>query len=160
MSEKVIATLAPTPARRVIAVAAIGGIGAVVLWMAATYPAPSAAILVGLVGLAVLCFAAAAYVWRVSAVRLELTEHELRDTAGRQLFALADVDQIEKGMLAWKPAGGFAVVLKSRKGRIWVPGVWWRLGRRVMIGGATNSGEAKAMADLMAEALNRNDSNW
>ena len=105
--------------------------------------------------MAVLCFAAAVLVWQATSIGLVLTEAELRDTRGRQLFGLDEVQQIEKGVLHWKPAGGFAVVLNAPKPRVWVPGLWWRIGRRVMVGGATNGGEAKAMADLMRDELDR-----
>ncbi len=155
MEEKIISRLAPSLARRLLATGTTGGLGVVMVWLAATHPAPSAALLAGLGALALLSFTGAALVWRATALGLELTREELRDTGGRQLFALDDVAEIEKGLLAWKPAGGFAVVLHDAKPRIWVPGLWWRVGRRVMIGGATNGGEAKAMADLMRAEIDR-----
>ena len=155
MTTRVIARLAPSLARRVLASGAIGGLGGVMLWLAASHPAPTFGLVSGLVVLAALCFVAAVLVWQATSIGLVLTEAELRDTRGRQLFGLDEVQQIEKGVLHWKPAGGFAVVLNAPKPRIWVPGLWWRFGRRVMVGGATNGGEAKAMADLMRDELDR-----
>lgn len=149
MTERIISRLAPSIARRILASGSPAGLGVVVFWIAANHPAPSASLLLGLGALGLSALAFAVLVWRATAVGLVLTEAELRDTTGRQLFALADVQQVEKGALSWKPAGGFAVVLTAPKPRVWVPGLWWRLGRRVMIGGATNGGEAKAMADLL-----------
>jgi len=155
MEEQVIARLAPTPARRIIAAGSLLGLGLVILWLAANQPAQSAGLLSGLVVLALASVALSVLIWRATGVGLILTATEMRDTADRRLFLLSEVEQIEKGVLAWKPAGGFAVVLNKPQKRVWVPGIWWRLGRRVMIGGATNSGEAKAMADLMRAELDR-----
>lgn len=155
MSEKIISRLRPSLARRVLAAGSPAGLGVIVIWLAANHPAPSAGLLAGLLALALASFAFAAITWRATALGLELTEAELRDTNGRRLFELSEVSAIEKSVLSWKPAGGFAVVLNEPRSRVWVPGLWWRVGRRVMIGGATNSGEAKAMADLMRMELDR-----
>ncbi|MEM6609343.1 MAG: hypothetical protein AAF689_12250 [Pseudomonadota bacterium] len=155
MSDRIIARLTPTPARRATAAIAPGGLGGVILWLAVQQPAQSAPFLGLLLVIALVCLGLAYRAWRATATYLELTPEVLREATGRELCQLADVARVESSLLSWKPAGGFAVHLKTPAGRAWAPGLWWRLGRRVMVGGATNSGEAKAMADLMRIELAR-----
>ncbi|MEM9318975.1 MAG: hypothetical protein AAGA70_08195 [Pseudomonadota bacterium] len=151
MDERVISRLTPRPARRALAVGSPAGLGLVILWLAAAQPAGSVLLLIGLLVLAAASLGFSFRVWRATAVSLELTETGLREAGrgGRVLCLLTDVDHVERGLLAWKPSGGFAIHLTASAERTWAPGLWWRGGKRVMVGGATNGGEAKAMADLM-----------
>jgi hypothetical protein len=84
-------------------------------------------------------------------VTLELTRTELRETGGRVLFTLDEVDSIDRSIFAFKPAGGFLVRLKARtsRGRVYAPALWWRSGKRVAVGGATAGSQAKPVADLI-----------
>ncbi|HAR51528.1 MAG TPA: hypothetical protein DCS45_06565, partial [Roseovarius nubinhibens] len=50
----------------------------------------------------------------------------------------------------FKPSNGFIVILKEAQKPRWEPGMWWRLGRRVGIGGVTGAAEAKAMAEVIS----------
>lgn len=155
MTERIISTLKPSPARRILASGASAGLGLVLLWLLVSQPGREPMLLIGLLTMSALCFGFAVVTWRATAKGLILTDDVLREDQGRVLFQLADVARIERSLLGWKPAGGFAVVTTTPKPRAWVPGLWWRAGRRVMIGGATNGGEAKAMADLMQAELIR-----
>jgi len=47
----------------------------------------------------------------------------------------------------------YAVVLRSPARFKWVPGLYWRVGRRIGVGGATHPSQAKAMAELLASLL-------
>ena len=156
MTDTVISRLRPSMARRVLAAGANGALGLMILWLVAMTSGRAPMLMLVLLILGALSIGFAVLVWRATAKGLVLTSAGLQEEeTGRVLFRLEDVDKIERGLLHWKPAGGFAVVTSKPLGRAWVPGLWWRAGRRVMIGGATNGGEAKAMADLMRAEITR-----
>ena len=84
---------------------------------------------------------------------LELTELELRDTTGRRIVAVADIRGVDRGALAFKPSQGFLIRTHAPQPRGWAPGLWWRLGRSVGIGGVTRAGEGKYMAETLQALL-------
>ena len=94
--------------------------------------------------------------WAASARGLVLTEEGLREAGegGRWVAPVEAVAGVERGAFAFKPSNGFSLRMRAPGPRAWVPGVWWRVGRRVGVGGVLRAGEARAAADmihLMAE---------
>ena len=154
MSEtKVVAEVAPSPARRFLAVAMLVVLGTMVVYM--TFSAPPASllwrILLLVVGVAALFLAD--MLRRSTLYKIELTDEVLRDTAGRELCRLDDIAAVERGAFAFKPSHGFLIRTKAPQSRVWAPGLWWRFGRRIGVGGVTPSGQAKFMAELIALRL-------
>ena len=88
--------------------------------------------------------------WKATLVGLELRRYGLHTTNGELVAAFDNVRQIERGMFAFKPSNGFLIVLREPMTRSWNPGLWWRLGRRVGVGGVTPRAEGKVMAETMA----------
>ncbi|MEO1639924.1 MAG: hypothetical protein AAFU41_11850 [Pseudomonadota bacterium] len=82
-----------------------------------------------------------------------LTETELRDSDGQILATLEDIEKIERGAFAFKPSHGFTVVTKTKQKWSRAPGLWWRFGRRLGIGGVTQAGQAKFMAEQLAQRI-------
>lgn len=138
--------LAPTPARRFLALTA-------------------------LLGLAVFCFAFAvqggvlfwpmgllaawgAY-WFYTSTRdtLILRSDGIYLQSGPMLVAMDDIVKIDRGMFAMKPTNGFALVLKTPGPRRFAPGLYWQLGRRLGIGGVTPPAAGKLMAETLASRL-------
>ena len=68
-----------------------------------------------------------------------------------------EIDRVERGAFAFKPSNGFLVHLKKPGHRAWQPGLWWRMGRKLGIGGVTPAGQAKFMADMIALRLRGGD---
>lgn len=140
--------LAPVPwafsVLLVLAVAAASGWGAF-------FPLPGEA-----AGRPFLLLPAALAIWfalrlvRARGTGLELTAVELRDTSGRVLAPVADILAVDRGAFAFKPSGGFVLRLTTKSRAAWAPGLWWRFGNRVGVGGATLRPEARAMADAIA----------
>ena len=81
---------------------------------------------------------------------IELTDTEVRDSTGTVLARIDEVRSVERGTFALKPSSGFTLVLHNKKPRAWQPGLWWRIGRRVGIGGVTNASQSKFMAEQIA----------
>ncbi|WP_243644986.1 hypothetical protein [Rhodovulum euryhalinum] len=80
---------------------------------------------------------------------LRLTREGLFDSDGRELARIDEIAGIDRGMFALKPSNGFTLRLNVPKPRAWAPGVWWRIGRRIGVGGVTSAAQAKAMAEIL-----------
>lgn len=141
----------PAPvARRAVAVAVLCALGLIHLWIVITTP-PAA--IIGSLFLYAVGFGAlymAFRIWTATKSRLLLTDEDIREETGRVLCRVEDIERIERGAFAFKPSNGFVVVLKEKAPRGWAPGLWWRIGRRVGVGGVTSAGAGKAMADVVA----------
>lgn len=149
MSE-ILATMTPRPARRWVGSGIQAVLGLLLLSLVPSMPAGAFAVQFGL-------FAAGGFAiygaWRThqaTAARIELTQTELRDSTGRVLARIEDIVSIDRGTFAFKPSNGFLLRLSGRAPRQWVPGLWWRVGRFVGVGGVTPRHEAKLMGELIA----------
>ncbi|QMU57285.1 MAG: hypothetical protein GKR98_03120 [Boseongicola sp.] len=87
---------------------------------------------------------------RATSHGIELTRHQLRTTDGEILADVENIRHIERGALAFKPSSGFTVRLKQRRKAAWRPGLWWRFGTYVGVGGVLSGGQAKAMAEVLS----------
>jgi hypothetical protein len=56
---------------------------------------------------------------------------------------------VDGGVFAFKPAAGFLIHLKAPSTRVYAPGLWWRAGRRIAVGGVTGRAEGKAVSELI-----------
>jgi hypothetical protein len=84
---------------------------------------------------------------------IELTETEIRTSEGETIVAVADIEKVERGMFAFKPSNGFIIRTKSKGTRRWEPGLWWRIGRRVGVGGVTPGRQTKYMSEVIAALM-------
>ncbi len=153
METEILADLTPSKARRVIAVVMIGILGVFLIYIALTPPEESFAGRLILLGAGAAMLFLADRVWRATSVGVLLTEKGLTDTEGRAICAMEEIVKVERGAFAFKPSNGFLLRLDTPLPRAWAPGLWWRYGRRVGIGGVSNSAQAKAMADFIALKL-------
>ena len=81
---------------------------------------------------------------------LVLTRQGLSTTSGRMLAAVGNIDRVERGVFAFKHSNGFLVRLKEPEENGWAPGLWWKFGRRLGVGGTLSGGQSRALADLLA----------
>jgi len=153
MSNEVLAEITPSAGRRIMAIGMLLLLGAVLIYVALS----SAAVGFGLQVLFLVCgvgaLALCGLVRRATRHSIRLTEAGLFDSGGRTLCTLPQIAGVERGAFAFKPSNGFALRLKARAPRAWAPGVWWRFGRRLGVGGVTSSSQAKFMADMIAMRL-------
>ena len=156
MAERVLARVQASPARRWTGVGMLGLIGALVIYVALVAP-PAPVWQLFLVGVGGLALSMAARMWRATEAWIELTETELRDSNGDAIAAVADITGVERGAFAFKPSHGFLVRTRSPGPRAWRPGMWWRIGRRVGIGGVTPGAQTKAMSEILAAMLASRD---
>jgi hypothetical protein len=135
----------------------LGLLGAILLWIALAAPPAAPGWRIFLLAFGALGWFGAWRLWKATGPALVLTGDRLADSTGRTVARLDEIEGVERGMLAFKPSNGFLLRLSRPGTRHWSPGLWWRLGRRVGVGGVTGAGETRAMADLIALALAERD---
>jgi hypothetical protein len=143
------ATVQASQPRRIFAYGVLFSLGALVIYTTLSRP-PALHWMIFMLVFGVLMLLLAERLRRATTLTIELTEDEVRDSAGTVLAKLADVRSVERGAFALKPSNGFTLVMKEKSPRAWAPGVWWRMGRRVGVGGVTAAGQSKFMAEQIA----------
>lgn len=146
--------LAASAGRRGIGVGSVGGLGVMLMWLALSQSAaPLWQAVMGAMGLAALWMARR--MWRATAAYLVLTPHALTSSDGRVLAPMKDVVAVARGAFAFKPSNGFTLTLRKGGPFVWEPGLWWRIGRRVGVGGVTPGTPARFMAEQMQARITR-----
>ncbi|CTQ33801.1 hypothetical protein [Jannaschia rubra] len=149
--------LRPSAMRRTMAFAVQLALGAMLLWLGFVHPPASAAWQVFLIGLGLATLVLAQKGWRGSMQGIALDADGLRQEDGRPIAPLADIASVDRALFSFKPSNGFVVRLRQPVGNAWVPGMWWRLGRRVGIGGVTGGAETRIMADALSAMVAERD---
>ncbi|SFG15741.1 hypothetical protein SAMN04488020_101345 [Palleronia marisminoris] len=134
--------------RRIFGVSMLGALAVLLGWLGATAPTGIGARFVLLI-VAVLAAYGAVALWRATAQAVFLTEAGLVQSDGRILAAMDEIAGVERGLFAVKPSNGFLVRLNRSRPFAWAPGLWWRWGRRLGVGGMTRAAQAKTMADIL-----------
>lgn len=152
--EEILMTLQVATARRLVAVSAQGLLGLLFVYLSFTFAGSLLARLALLLASGG-CLLGAITMYSVTRSAIELTNRELRETSGKVLAKLDDIASVDRGAFAFKPTNGFIVVLKETHPRAWRLGLWWRFGKRIGIGGVTNVGQNKAMAEILGGLLEK-----
>ncbi|SNS47914.1 hypothetical protein [Tropicimonas sediminicola] len=153
---EILATITPSTPRRVVGIIILCTFGSLLVYVGVTRPPEDLLLqlfmlVVGGGGLAL-----SEAMRRATAKRLELTETELRDSSGEVLARIDQIVAIDRGTFAIKPSNGFLLRLSdSAAGNHWAPGLWWRLGRRVGVGGITSASEAKVTSEILTALVAR-----
>lgn len=155
MSEDVIAIVDPTGPRRWLGVSMLLVLGGLLLFIAFAQPPQILGFQIFLIALGLFALWFAHRLQAATTRKLYLTETQLADSDGTVLARISDVESVNRGMLAIKPSNGFMLKLKDPAPRAWQPGLWWRLGRRVAVGGVTPGGQTRPMADIIAVMISK-----
>ena len=146
-NHETIALLVPSPIRRHLGSGMMLVLGALLFYLATrgqgTSMLPS--FLFAGMGLSSLLIA-----WKMHTATsnsLILREDGLYSSDGTVVAQLANIARVERGLFAFKPSNGFLILLNNPMSRAWHPGLWWRFGRRIGIGGVTPQAEGKVMAE-------------
>jgi hypothetical protein len=148
-----LAIITPSAARRAFAVGVMGGLGLLLELLAFLRPPAVFSLQLLLVLLGVVALIGCVRMFNATSRGLVLSATDLRDTDGRLLTPLSDIEKVERGVFAFKPSNGFVLRLKTPMARAWEPGLWWRVGRRVGVGGVISGAEGRQMADAIAARL-------
>ena len=157
MPDDVIARIRPTPARRALALLMLFGLGGMLIYLALAAPPAHLGWQVFLLAVGAGALVLGERMRRATSKSVELTEEELRVSDGTVLARMEDIVGLDRGLFAFKPSNGFVVLVAEPGPAAWAPGLWWRIGRRIGIGGVTPSAEGKFAAELIAQHLARRD---
>lgn len=152
MQTDVIAVVEASTFRRWMAVATLAGVSVLLIYTGAM-TGSSALLSVCAIALGVFSLVIAARLYQATQHRIELTNEELRDSSGISIAALDEIASMDRGFLAFKPSNGFVVRTHAPTVRTWRPGLWWRFGRHIGVGGVVPAHQARFMADRLAEQL-------
>jgi len=152
MSE-VLTTLTPSRPRRLLGAGLLVLLGLALLLLVATRPPDGLMRQIFLALFGVACLLQARRGWRATANSLVLRRDGIFDLAGDEICALTNIQSVDRSMFAMKPSNGFLVRLHNPMPRRWAPGLFWRFGRRIGVGGSTPAAQGKQMADILAVLL-------
>ena len=154
MQEKdgVLATITASPGRRVLGIGSLWILSLLVIYVAIVQP-PAMGWQVFLFVLGGGSIWIAEQMRRATSVTLELTRDALRASDGTVLAEIDQIASIDRGMFAFKPSNGFLLRLNGSAPRAWRPGLWWRMGSRIGVGGMTPGHQAKFMAEMISAMI-------
>lgn len=145
-------TLTPSTPRRIMAVGSLGMVGVLCLGMS-TRASDSDLARVALAVIGAAALLGSWHFWNASATSLVLRDGALRTSDGEVITTVDNIASIDRGTFAFKPSSGFLIRTHTPAARRWVPGLWWRMGRRIGIGGVFPASPAKLMAETLALGL-------
>ncbi|MGC3936435.1 hypothetical protein ACOTTU_01370 [Roseobacter sp. EG26] len=149
---EVLATVAASNGRRFLGIGLLAFLGVLVIYVAIVAP-PSFGWQLFLIAIGASSLMIADAMRRSTVHRLELTKTELRDSGGLTIAEVDNIVSIDRGAFAFKPSNGFLLRLQEPVERKWCPGLWWRFGRRVGVGGMTPGRQTKYMSEIIAVML-------
>lgn len=96
------------------------------------------------------------WLWQATEGGVVLADGALRLESGEVLARIDEIERVERGAFAMKPAGGFVLKMKHKQPLGWAPGLWWRRGRTVAVGGVIHPASGKAMAQFIEAQMAEN----
>ena len=150
--DEVLAVVQSSMGRRILGVGSIWVLALLVLYVAVVSPpAPGWQVFLFVVGGGAIWMAEK--MRRATSRAIELPRTELRDTGGTVLAAVDQIVSVARGMFAFKPSNGFLLKTSAKAPRSWHPGMWWRMGARIGVGGMTPGHQAKFMAEMISAMI-------
>ena len=150
-------TARPSPVRRGIGVGVQVALGLILLYVGFTAPPQVLFWQVFLIGLGALSLLAASRSWQATSGAVVLRADGLWTDDGQPIAPLDDISKVDRALFTMKPSNGFLLFTRTALGRRWVPGMWWRVGRRVGIGGMLPGAQAKLFSDTLAAMVDARD---
>lgn len=157
MSDEVITELYASPTRRFLGIGMLFLLGGLLIYTGLAHPPQSLGWQAFLLGMGGVCLWVCERMRQATAHGVELTEDGLRGSNGEVIARMDDIAAVDRSIFVFKPSNGFVVRLKSNSSARWMPGLWWRMGKRIGIGGVTPGGAGKVMADMLAAMLLKRD---
>lgn len=86
-----------------------------------------------------------------------LTAAGLADADGTVIVDLDAIEGVDSSLLSARPSNGFIIRTRTRQAPGWRPGLWWRLGHRVGIGGILPKARTRDMVNRLSLMLAERD---
>lgn len=156
----VMATVRASAPRRWLAISMLAFLGFLLIYFGVVTPPASLQLQIFVVVLGALSVALAVKMHAATQSEIYLTEAGLFDRDGTEIAAIDQIERVERGAFAFKPSNGFMLRLaKGGAPRAWRPGLWWRFGRRIGVGGVTPGSQSKIMAEMIQAMIAERDGN-
>ncbi|WP_095590051.1 hypothetical protein [Actibacterium ureilyticum] len=152
-----LATVSPSKIRRLFGLSVLLLLGGGVIYIALAQPPAERLWQLFLLGFGGVVLWQAETFRRATLASVILTEAGLVSSDGTVLAPMDQITGVDRGVFAMKPSNGFVVRLKSGGKSAWAPGLWWRLGRRVGVGGVTVAAQTKFMSEILIARLAERD---
>ncbi|MCC1491709.1 hypothetical protein [Cognatishimia sp. F0-27] len=150
---RILAEIKPSPPRRFLGVGTLVVLGVMLLYVSIVAPPQGVQWQLFLLACGVSALVLAQAMWRATQRKLVLSEGPdgvvLADSAGDVLVHADNIARVERGVFAMKPSNGFTIKLETPGTRVWRPGLWWRFGRRLAVGGVTSGAQTRPVADIL-----------
>lgn len=154
--DEVLATVSASAGRRFLGIVSLGLLGLLLVYIAlAQSPAFEWRIFLLVLGGGALWLADR--MRQATGTRIELTETEVRSSDGTVIARIEDIENMDRGFFAFKPSNGFLLRTKQAAPNVWRPGLWWRVGRRIGVGGMTAAHQTKQMSEIIAIIMAKRD---
>lgn len=157
-TDEVLATVRASSGRRLVGLVSLGCLGLFLIYVAFS-SSPAFGWKMFLLALGVSAIWMADRMRRATSGAVELTSLGLRDSDGTMIARIEDIEHMDRGVFAFKPSNGF--LLRTKPGtaseNVWRPGLWWRTGRRVGIGGMTPGNQTKFMSEIISAMMAERD---
>lgn len=147
--DRVLVSITPSPGRRWLGVCSLIVLGALLFYVALAGRPALFWQIVFLIGGGV-AFWGADLMRRATGDSIELTREVLRTDKGVILARVDNVRSVERGAFAFKPSNGFLVRLETPDTFGWAPGLWWRKGTFLGVGGVVSAGQTRATAEILS----------
>ncbi|MEL7011741.1 MAG: hypothetical protein AAFO72_00520 [Pseudomonadota bacterium] len=157
MSDEVITTLYASPSRRYLGIVMLLLLGGLLIYTALAHPPDELGWQAFLLGMGAVFLWVSERMRQATSRGVELTENGLRGSDGEVIASIDDIHSVDRSIFVFKPSNGFVVRLNRSAPARWMPGLWWRMGKRIGIGGVTPGGGGKVMADMLAAMLLKRD---
>lgn len=157
IDDDVLITVRASAPRRYFAIGVLGLLGVILIYLSIMRPPAELGLQVFLIvlGLAVLWLTER--LRRATRLSLDLTRSELRCSNGDLLARVDEIASLDRGVFAYKPSNGFLLRLAHKGPARWEPGMWWRTGRRLGVGGVAAAPQTKAMAEMISAMIAERD---
>ena len=150
---EILATVSASAPRRMMGIIVLAALGGLLIYAGLAQPPASLGWQLFLLAAGGITLFLTERMRRASVMTMELTREVLRDTEGRVLARLDQIETVNRGVFAFKPSNGFVLTTRDVQERHWNPGLWWRVGRRVGVGGVTPAAQTKFMAEMIQTLL-------
>ncbi len=151
-ADEIITELRISALRRVAGVVTFLALSVVLLWVSVQRP-PILYLQILMIAGGIGALFGARAVWRSGADAVVLTAAGLHDTQGTPIAPIEEIEAVDGGFFAFRPSNGFTVRLRTGASLQWRPGLWWRIGRRIGVGGMTPRQSGKLMSNLLGDMI-------
>ena len=93
---------------------------------------------------------------RYSKIGFLINQSGLFNIDGSVICKIDDIERIDVSPYTFKSANGFIVILKTKSSFKSIPGLYWRLGKRLSIGGLVSKNESKFLSQTLLSFFEEN----